>query len=43
MLLYVSTYKELLYDPRFQNEKILREEPSTVTVNLMQTISLPAM
>ncbi|GAB5573503.1 C-type lectin domain family 4 member A [Prionailurus iriomotensis] len=27
----------------FQNEKILREEPSTVTVNLTQTISLPAM
>lgn len=42
MLLHVSTYKELLYDPRFQNEKIAREEPSTATVR-MQTISLPAM
>lgn len=34
MLLAVSGYRELLYDPRFQNETILRDEPSRVTVNL---------
>lgn len=39
MLLYVLVYKKLLYDPRFQNQKILGEVPSRVTVNLKQTLS----
>lgn len=39
MLLHVSAHKELPYDPRFQNEKILTEEPSRVTVNFKQTLS----